>query len=420
MITKTSAPCVRLALGAVILTIVGIAACARPKELSESPALTQARTALEASRWDEALQHLDKLSPAEAAAADAHYLRGQALDGLKRYREAAPAYAEALKLRPDWPEARFAYGRTLSEFGQFGESLQELERYLELRPRSVEGYTCQAEVHMIVADYLAAYDDWTKVIECSEKPTASMYIERGFCAFAVDIHVGELTNADLAIALEPNNVKAWEMRYHALEQMEAPVEDRLKAAQKLVELAPENSIFMMGLLIELSAIEDYEAIETAATKYLERENVERRENILTSRASARYYRGFYQGAIDDYCAAEQIGDPPHLEFYEYDTRANCYAKLGLHEQSIRDYSASLKLFPDPWTHWSRARAYMAAKDYASALRDLDELRKGVKATDEHYDIQELRLECYEELGMAAEAAATRAKLATLPREEPSE
>ena len=65
---------------------------------------------------------------------EAHYNLGLLLSGLKRYDEAEKEYREALRLRPDYPAAHNNLGNLLSDLKRYEDAEREYREALRLRP----------------------------------------------------------------------------------------------------------------------------------------------------------------------------------------------------------------------------------------------------------------------------------------------
>ena len=63
---------------------------------------------------------------------------GNALGALGKYDEAIAAYREALRIKPDWVEARYHLANRLHGLGRFEEAIREYREVLRQRPEFAE------------------------------------------------------------------------------------------------------------------------------------------------------------------------------------------------------------------------------------------------------------------------------------------
>ncbi len=103
---------------------------------------------------------------------------------------------------------------------------------------------------------------------------------------------------------------------------------------------------------------------------------------------------------------------------DYACRARIYAKYDMHEQSIQDYNAALKLVPnDSGLLWRRGMELACQGKYKEALTDCAQV---VKQFDEderrnldYMQALRIRTRCYEKLGKMQEMVATFKELRDL-------
>ena len=85
-----------------------------------------------ASRYEEAAQTLRRVVDRQPPNPAAHEFLAESLYGLKKYDEAAAAAERALKISPDFPDARYVAGLARASLGQRDAALAHLTRLREL------------------------------------------------------------------------------------------------------------------------------------------------------------------------------------------------------------------------------------------------------------------------------------------------
>ncbi|UCG32248.1 MAG: tetratricopeptide repeat protein, partial [Phycisphaerales bacterium] len=77
-----------------------------------------------------------------------HFSRGSAYTRKGQDEQAVPEYEEAVRINPEFFEARFTLGWTLLEMGRNTEGIAQLEECLKLRPDSLEAHSRVANAYM--------------------------------------------------------------------------------------------------------------------------------------------------------------------------------------------------------------------------------------------------------------------------------
>ena len=134
-----------------IIGVVGLAASAwsRWRRSSRAPALGAAAIvvcALGCLTWrqNRIYQNVERLYRTtleqNPGAWVAHGNLGGLLAGTGRLQEAIPHFVEALRLKPDYPQARVSLGSALASQGRLGEARAQFEEALRLRPDFADGH----------------------------------------------------------------------------------------------------------------------------------------------------------------------------------------------------------------------------------------------------------------------------------------
>jgi tetratricopeptide (TPR) repeat protein len=173
---------------------------------NERAAAAEGQALLERGEYDAALVAFNKVL-AEGADAEVHFGRGVALRWLKRWEEAAAAYEEALRLRPDYAAAYFNRAFALEKLGRLEEAVAAYDRALALEPDNAKAHNNRGVALAGLGrldEALRAYDA-AVALDAGE---ARLYYNRA-CAYAL-AGAREPMLADLgrALKLEPRLAKA--------------------------------------------------------------------------------------------------------------------------------------------------------------------------------------------------------------------
>jgi len=392
--------------------------------MPNSTKISEAKAELEAGEFASALMKLESIAAVSGENAEVACLRGRALYGLDRYSEAVEACSKAIAQRPDWSEALLGRARAWIRLNEIRKARADLERFVELNPNSIDGYIERAKVRMEWFDYDLASDDWTRAIELASEPSADMYAQRALCLQEMcppdskEKHAEVLAEADRAITLDPNHIRAWHIRFHELQELQSPIEDRLQAIRRLLVLAPNEPQYAIDYLIELLETRNDELIAKEATRFIDLGFADQKEQLFFLRADARYGLGQYEAALEDFQEGFKRTSKDLIDAHDYSQRAHCYSKLRRFDEAQHDYETALKMDPrDPWTYADRAELYVSMYDYEAALKDLDAASRLHLFPMRVRRFLEIRLKCYESLGRVEDAAQIRENLASLPLDE---
>lgn len=102
--------------------------------------LAQAAAALKKGNAEEALTLASKAIAADAKNARAHYVRGAAHDGLRKFKEAVDDFTKAFELDPKLADAVDRRGSAHFKLGNIKDSAADFDKFLALRPDQFPGH----------------------------------------------------------------------------------------------------------------------------------------------------------------------------------------------------------------------------------------------------------------------------------------
>jgi lipoprotein NlpI len=143
------------------LIVVGLCLAAK----ADDDSLRQAEMALEKGQAKEALALADKAVESQPKSARARFVRGLALEALRKHTEAVAAFDKALDLDDKFAVVYDHRGSERFKLGQIKESLADFDRYLELDPKAKNGHWKRG----ISLYYLGKFEEGRKQFEGYEK-----------------------------------------------------------------------------------------------------------------------------------------------------------------------------------------------------------------------------------------------------------
>ncbi|HEU4595106.1 MAG TPA: tetratricopeptide repeat protein [Pyrinomonadaceae bacterium] len=181
---------------------------------------------------------------------EAEYQKGAALAALKRLPEAERAYRRAMELRPDWPYPPAALGVLLARAeGREKEAEQVLLRALELDRRSLTSLVALAEVRTRLEDLRGAVELWQRVT-AEKGDDASLWLARSAVEHRAKDTAAALKSLDRALDLEPNHAEA-----------------RMRRAELLLETGETARAAEDARALEAAAKTNAQAVLVAANIY---------------------------------------------------------------------------------------------------------------------------------------------------------
>jgi tetratricopeptide (TPR) repeat protein len=181
--------------------------------------------------------------------AESHLLRGRILHFSKSYKEAADAYGEALRIRPDYAEAHRLRGQALLKIPRYQEAIDSFDQCLARGIPDVPTYLARAWAKtrlgqkasaekVRLALYASAIEDYTLALNL--KPSSEIYAYRGWLHVFCDAPKMAQTDFEDAIRLDATNAEAWNGLGYA-QVVQGQYRQGIKDANKALELGPEST-----------------------------------------------------------------------------------------------------------------------------------------------------------------------------------
>ena len=166
------------------------------------------------SKYDEALQALDKAIELKPDYADAWLFEGMALSSLDRYNVAAlQAIDKAIELNPNDASGWFVKGVALSNQSKYGEAIQADDKAIELKPDFAEAWDGKGLALYNQGKYDEALQALDKAIELKPDDAVAWY-NKGLALYAQNKYDEALQALDKAIELKPDYARSLDRKRH--------------------------------------------------------------------------------------------------------------------------------------------------------------------------------------------------------------
>ena len=252
-------------------------------------------------------------------------------DKAKDAQPALFAYDEAIRLRPDYPEAYNNRGNAKQDLGRNGDAIADYDEAIRLRPDLPEAYYNRGAAKQDLGRHGDAIADYDEAIRLRpDYPGA--YNNRGNAKRALDRNGDAIADYDEAIRLRPDLPEAYNNRGNA-----------------------KRALGRHG-----DAIADYDEAIRLRPDFPEAYN---------NRGAAKQDLGRNGDAIADYDEAIRLR-PDYPEAYY--NRGNAKQDLGRNGDAIADYDEAIRLRPDyPEAYYNRGRTKIASGRNTDGKNDLE-------------------------------------------------
>jgi tetratricopeptide (TPR) repeat protein len=196
---------------------------------------------------------------------------------------------------------------------------------------------------------------------------AAALVNRGAAYWYVDQTLNALADFDRAIALDPQNARAFRERSNASRSI-GRLDQALADANAAVRLDPHSA---QAFDDRGNVFNNNGQYDRAIADYNEALRISPDDSqTYMDRGVAYYFKKDYQAAIEDFDAAIKL-DPNKSRAFT--NRGAAYKKLGRTDQAIADESEAIKLDPlEPEYFDNRGLSYAENGDYDRAIADYNE------------------------------------------------
>ncbi|MCA9125729.1 MAG: protein kinase [Planctomycetales bacterium] len=169
----------------------------------------------------------------------AWFYRGVARLESKQFEAAIQDFSQALRLRADFPAARYNMALALEQLGELSAAVDSLDVAIQGGWRSVSGYAFRGALQRKLGNISEADRDLAQALACV--PTTELdWIRRGTLRIETD-SLGARHDFEHAVALNSNSLAARQNLAHVLADKLSSPEESLEHLDVLVSLEPESA-----------------------------------------------------------------------------------------------------------------------------------------------------------------------------------
>jgi tetratricopeptide (TPR) repeat protein len=395
--------------------------------------LEQAYSYKDRNQFKDVLREADAAIKIDPSVAEAHNLRGIALEELGRESEAIEAYRQALSLNPNFKEARdnlsdleaslyLEQGFKHKEVNKYEDVLTEADAAIKIDPSVAEAHNLrgialeelgrESEAIEAYRQALSLNPNFKEAKDNLSDLETRFHLEQAYSYKEANKLEDVLREADAAIKIDPSVAEAHNLRGIALEELGRETE-AIKAYQQAID---QDSKFreaksnLSDLKAKLKAKQQAGIIATSANPQEANtiKSTKSRKKILTILVSfvivaaviasivaplstshrlstydealeytqywsEAYSNGNYSMALYYANKSLELNDDSAYLYYLYDIRGNSYLGMGEISLAIADFNKSISLNPnDAPTYGWRGEAYFYMGEVELALADLNQ------------------------------------------------
>lgn len=187
-------------------------------------------------RKELAVQYLKEALRLRPEFPEAQLNLGNALREASRHSEAVAAYQKCLQLRPDLPEAHYNFGNCLKDLGKTSEAADSFHAAVQLRPDYVKALNNLGNTLLDLGRAEEAAKTFAKTVELNPKYVA------GLCNLGITMRrlgrpADAVTHLEKALAIDPKSCPCLNNLGGALAELDRPVE-AAAVFQRLLEINP--------------------------------------------------------------------------------------------------------------------------------------------------------------------------------------
>jgi len=311
--------------------------------------------------------------PKNELIAQEHFENGfNAIDPEQRVR----LFTEAIRLKPDFPEAFLFRAIERGEMGELDGALQDIEEAIQLRPTYADAFYLRGGARFDVGDIEGAIQDYNEAIRL--KPdNAGPFEDRGAARARKGDFEGAIQDYNQSIRIDPSNASAFLKRSY-VRSAQGDLEGTIRDCSEALRLRPDIADAFEGRAHARAAQGDLEgAIQDFNDSIRLNPNS---AEAFNGRGLALAKKGDREGALHDY--SEAIGLEPEFARAFYN-RGNARKGNGDLDGAIQDYSEAIHRQPDFSAAFLGRGDLLANRALGSPLDDfasfpLDDLERGIE------------------------------------------
>ncbi|MBF0276983.1 MAG: tetratricopeptide repeat protein [SAR324 cluster bacterium] len=173
------------------------------------------------------------------ANAKAYVNRGHLFARMRQYSNAAEDFTRAIKLAPDFADARYSRGIVFLNTGEYKRALEDFNEAVRLLPGMAKFHYSRGITHDRMEQHERALEDFNLVIKLQHE-FRGVYYNRGNTYFKLQQYEKALEDYDRSLRAHPNVPASYYNRgevFRALKQYKRAIEDY----SKVLEINPEDA-----------------------------------------------------------------------------------------------------------------------------------------------------------------------------------
>lgn len=262
-------------------------------------------------------------------------------DGMKASRMgqlsyAIKCYSEALALKEDY-NTRLYLAQTYMALQENPLALAQLQKLIEMDKENIESYVMVAQVAENMKDWQAMNEACEKALLIDET-RADIYYYCGEAYHGLEDDISAIAMLTKSITLDKNQKNAYMLRCQILKEM-AQFAEAEKDADKLIELDPENEIYILNKA-EILSVSNTEAALVYCQKAIEQNGFLDEAYLLANHIYVSQQQ--YDKALSLLNDAIEI-NPNFAKAYM--ERGNVKMLLGKNDEAAEDLKKGLELEP---------------------------------------------------------------------------
>jgi tetratricopeptide (TPR) repeat protein len=290
--------------------------------------------------------------------------KGNDLIADKNYEGALSAFEEALKSDPDSSQAYDGIGYCLFKLGKTEESIEKLNKSIELNPKNWIAYLDRGDAYKKLGKNKDALTDYGTVVENSDRYRADAHNSRGIIYMGSKDYDRAFAEFNRAISENPKYYQAYNNRGFCRSQNKS-YDDAISDYNEAIRLNPDFMLAYSNRGFAYYNNHNYKKAVSDFSKAIELDPMD--ADSYNGRGISFQALNSYERAFPDFNKAIEI-DPGFSGAYL--NRGIAYYEKEDNDNAISDYSKAIELNPtNPRTYFNRGLAYYKKGDKSSAGSD---------------------------------------------------
>ena len=280
--------------------------------------------------------------------------------------------------------------------------MDAFSKAIKLDPKFHEALKDRAWLYFNKGAYREALDDQTNVILI--KPSSNAYTSRAHTNAKLGRNQALIADATKAIALDPKNWLAYELRGNAYFQ-DGPYKNSIEDFRMAIELAPKQKRLREALVTVIAKTGEPQSVIEEVTRAIK--SGIKTDALYKVRADAYYQDEMYEKAAEDLTVilSMPIATDKWKRWDFLKLRGRCYLRSKQYAEAEKDCTEALAIAPDDSkTYFCRADVRERMGKYKESI---DDLTKTIKFDPGNGRAFSMRAKIYEQLGEKQKAAADR-------------